>query len=187
MPALIVKHQKLQAAAKLKKFYSTINQAVMLSEAENGEVSQWVFPSYYDQPNEEIDFLNTYLAKYIKHTKITACGGRILNIGHGSCMYFSDGTIMVFRYHDIILVLNSNALIKNVDGKNVFQFELFRPGTYHANVQRVEPATYTWNKDTATLRTASNYGCKKENSNSRVFCTMLIKLNGWEIPDDYPW
>lgn len=30
------------------------------------------------------------------------------------------------------------------------------------------------------------YGCKKETSRTRPYCTKLIQMNGWKIPKDYP-
>ena len=43
LPSLIEKHQKQETSAKLKKFYTTMNQAVMRSEIDNGDMRFWDF------------------------------------------------------------------------------------------------------------------------------------------------
>ena len=41
MPALIEHHQKSVISSRLKKFYSSINQAIKLSEVDNGSSEYW--------------------------------------------------------------------------------------------------------------------------------------------------
>ena len=41
MPTLIANYKKQETISRLKKAYSIINQALKLSEAQNGEYSQW--------------------------------------------------------------------------------------------------------------------------------------------------
>ena len=41
LPTLLANHRKNVAEARLAKFYSAINQAVLLSERENGEHKDW--------------------------------------------------------------------------------------------------------------------------------------------------
>ena len=41
LPTLLANHRKNVAEARLTKFYSAINQAVLLSERENGEHKDW--------------------------------------------------------------------------------------------------------------------------------------------------
>ena len=38
LPALIQKYQKQETSARLKKFYTTMNQAIMMSEIDNGVI-----------------------------------------------------------------------------------------------------------------------------------------------------
>ncbi len=62
MPALIANHRKNVVENRLKHFYSTINQAITLSEVENGDKNTW-------QPMDTEDFWNNYLKPYIKYLK----------------------------------------------------------------------------------------------------------------------
>ena len=41
MPALIANHKKTVVETRLAKFYSTINQAIIRSEADNGSKEFW--------------------------------------------------------------------------------------------------------------------------------------------------
>ena len=41
LPAVVQKKQKLETSARLKKFYSTMQQAIIYSETENGEMQTW--------------------------------------------------------------------------------------------------------------------------------------------------
>lgn len=41
LPGLVQNHAKITVEAKLKKFYTNINQAIMLSEAEYGDRKYW--------------------------------------------------------------------------------------------------------------------------------------------------
>lgn len=42
LPALIQKYQKQETSARLKKFYTTMNQAIMMSEIDNGDMRYWI-------------------------------------------------------------------------------------------------------------------------------------------------
>lgn len=41
LPSVITKYQKKQTVAQLKKAYSTISQALVTSQYENGNISEW--------------------------------------------------------------------------------------------------------------------------------------------------
>ena len=41
MPALVQNHRNKVVETRLEKFYSTMNQAVLLSEAANGDKKEW--------------------------------------------------------------------------------------------------------------------------------------------------
>ena len=78
LPSIIQKQNQKEATSRLKKFYSVMSQAIMLSEVDNGPVQYWDKP---DQIFEEDGSFNTaqndkraevfydkYLAKYLKIT-----------------------------------------------------------------------------------------------------------------------
>src|SRR5574344_2249191 len=68
IPTLINNYEKQATVTRLKKAYSVLNQAVSLSEAENGRFSDNYTPvvSYGDSYHSAIE---NYLVKYIKINK----------------------------------------------------------------------------------------------------------------------
>lgn len=44
-----------------------------------------------------------------------------------------------------------------------------------------------WDGTENMLKTDSIRGCYVESATLKSYCTKLIQLNGWEIPEDYPW
>ena len=64
LPTLIGKYQKHQTVVGLKKAYSEINNAVRMSVAENGDVSNWTWL------NQDETFINKYFIPYFKIVNI---------------------------------------------------------------------------------------------------------------------
>lgn len=74
MPALIQNHKKSEASARLKKFYSIMQQAILTSESENGPASEWAkAPCINKDPDtglyDDTDANNTaiYFNNYLKN------------------------------------------------------------------------------------------------------------------------
>lgn len=108
IPALIHNYKKAEYSAKLKKFYSLINQALQLSQLENGEISTWSRDdNIYDDEgefspeenfNEMTRYWNKYFSPYIKTLKVTKSGnnamiylqdGSTINAWNGGCVSFT--------------------------------------------------------------------------------------------------
>ena len=72
IPTLMTAHKKHVTAAKLKRAVSSINQAIKLSESENGEVENW------DRTLPQNEFIDKYFRPYMKITQVcnpvTDCG-----------------------------------------------------------------------------------------------------------------
>lgn len=82
MPALIANSRKTEYSSRLKKFNSTMEQAIRMSELDNGQISDWVRSGdsqqdedgdYDFEANGKItkEFFTQYLAPYFKYTNIT--------------------------------------------------------------------------------------------------------------------
>ena len=84
MPALIANHKKQVVISRMQKFYTTINQAVKFSEAENGDAADWQSAEYLDAESL-YDFWNTYMAKYF-------VGKNIIKASDGILIILSDGS-----------------------------------------------------------------------------------------------
>ena len=66
LPALISNYKKQETTARLKKFYSTMSQAIILSENDNGSSKEWTKAYYLDLDDDSnksltLNYFNTYL------------------------------------------------------------------------------------------------------------------------------
>jgi prepilin-type N-terminal cleavage/methylation domain-containing protein len=190
MPTLVVKYQKLQTVTQLKKVYSVLNQAMRLSEVDNGDYAGW------DTTLSAKDYNEKYWLPYFRVMKICDtyqdCG-----YTSGYPWFGSNGVVnstaavspslrttfitaegilySIWMYtssvgnvsHYIVIDLN-NSKPPNQYGKDVFWFE-------RAAEKGVLPGG--WGSGTADCST-TGIGFR---------CAAKIANDGWEIKDDYPW
>ena len=212
LPTLIQKHTNTVVETRLKKFYSGINQAVMLAEKDYGDRKYW----YQDYNNIETDdegkpilgsseiekWWNKYIAPYMKTVgvKYDTKGLPIF--------IFADGSALKARHIDamrdwLFYTGDPDKCDKKYGsenksiGKCSFMF-LFMPGgdgagggaekapnwKYHVN-KGFEPYKYTWDGTEQGLYNGNIYSCKS--GTNPYFCTAIVQYNGWKIPDDYPF
>lgn len=205
MPVLIANHRKTVIETRLKKFYSSINQAIALAENEFGDRNGWI-------PTDTEDFWNNYLAKHLKYTKTEN-----VNIGTRTIknVYFEDGSAVFidiydsrnaagditnktngghFRFCPEAKYCTKEYIIDNEKkycGTKFFVFgfwpnEQSSQFKYHRN-KGVEPYYANWDGNNESLYTSPEFGCNTSENSSKRFCTALIQQNGWEIPKDYPF
>ena len=216
IPTLVRNYQKKVTVERLKVAYSQITKAVQLSEAENGDISEWNFNQAHS------DFFDRYLLKYIKTTKeiplnklenykkisgdretqmaisnfpikkyTTANGTDIILQGQ----HYSKFSKGAYVYIDI----NGTAKKPNQYGKDTFdicidkQHKAYFLGTYTDFGEEFafesEP-----NSDRDVLLGKKNpkmamYGNLYPCSKNKIgtWCGRLIQVDGWKISDDYPW
>ena len=87
LPTVISSYRQKEAAARLKKFNTTMAQVLILSENENGVVNTW------DMSLKPEDFVRKYFGPYIKALRIDSADedrnqGRI---------YFADGSTVSIK------------------------------------------------------------------------------------------
>ena len=190
LPMLIADYQKKVVETKLKVFYATINNAFRMSQAEHGGVySDWILSSHDYTFTEMREWLDEYLFPYMKHFNVSDCMGEN-NLGHviykqeGICFHMANGGLvwMNIDHNGGDLIYFANGKIET-NTRNHFQFQLSKTDK---NNEFIEPYIHYWNEDNASLKTHGTWGCYKGCTNC-AYCTKLIQLNGWEIPDDYPW
>ncbi len=190
LPALIEHHQKKVVETHLQKFYTVINQAIKLSAVENGDPLDWdISPgSTYASYDVNKKFFEKYLLKYLKVTKYEQCGDRLSSNYGGSnrvCVWLPDGTAFTLGM-DIngidISVFPFGKVDKNINTpqRKRFGFNFRKSRTETQNIGGVEPYTFKWDGTLEGLYEK----CTNESHN---FCAKLIQVNGWKIPDDYPW
>ena len=172
-----------------------MNQAIQLSEIDNGPITQW---DDFKATNEEYteyetgyspkDIYNKYFKPYLKdvRTEVDEENRNYLNV------YFQDGSIMSFGNAAVVYFINEKALESKYYGTDKFAF-FFEPNatspcTKFSYGKGIEPYSFCWDNTVEGLKSNKDYGCSYNTSeNMGAYCTMLIKLNGWKIPKDYPF
>ena len=196
IPALMTDYRKETTAARVKKFYSVINNAVMFAAAEHGDVSVWMSAPANLDYNENLNFVQIYLMPYIKYTRYDNC------YGNSVCVYMADGGMFFFSVDynggDIVYFVNGkfDYNIRNVfafqfnkiNGTTVDGEQIVRPN----NKTTVEPYVFELDGTYETLINDPRRGCSKARETTSTvrlgtFCTKLLQMNGWKITDDFPW
>lgn len=203
MPLLVQKNNNRVVETRLKKFYSAINQAIILAEVDYGDKKYW----YKDVKGAEIDkdgnivlgssnveiWFNKYLAPYMKIIKTET-------LSDGSYMvYFADGSALrPEKSYSRDWYFYPGKPEKCMEkygvswgkqlGACAFAF-IFCPtceGTgwnYHTG-RGMDPYKVGWDGDNKKLYSGYTYSCKTGN---RLYCTAILQNNNWKIPDDYPY
>lgn len=104
MPPLIANTKKQEASARIKKFVSVINQALMSAENDYGMREDWAIGEM-NNSDASFEFLNTYVKPYIKSFEIEK--RQLLNKNMAT-LRFVDGSQMSIKigacydiYYDI--------------------------------------------------------------------------------------
>lgn len=205
MPALIQNYNNTVAETRLKKFYSIMNQAILQSIVDNGEVENWNYfiaeesddeGNIVNQSDKNDESLKKYLAPYLKITHKQESKDPD---GNKIYLYFlADGSAFSFPQHEnreiIFFPKNPEKCLKNapslhaIRGKCSFTFEFYpisqAPAWKYHYKKGMEPALYNWDGDSNSLYNNSSYGCNKNSQGT--YCTAIIQRNGWKIPKDYP-
>lgn len=160
IPTIINNNQKTQTVVGFKKVYSTLTNAIKISEVSNGEIDSWDF-SYtpYDPTTTNLAWLKTYILPYLNIAKScdgtvgTGCFSDYIKApkGHNLSMSpnldgnflkyaLTDGTTIAFIFRDtglnahIEVLADLNGVKKpNTMGKDIFDFVLtHKPGAWIA-------------------------------------------------------
>lgn len=203
-------YRKKVVETRLAKFYSVMNQAIQMSEKDNGPKEYWeklgLGYDWGSGENVQDDkglmpevWFNKYLKSYVKYKNYKINGatnkvmlyfadGSLCVLGGGSFQFWPDaGNFVDYKFDEGSVSFKNNS---EISGIKYFTF-YFNPYTdtdhnrYHYK-RGVEPYKCGWDGTEEMLKGKSSIGCRKDVSNERAYCTALIQLNGWKIPDDYP-
>lgn len=200
IPLLIGKYSDMQRSVTLKKAYTNLSQAILMSQQEHGDTSEWNRAPYHDKGM--LEWSNEYIFKYMQ--KLTACEGgnnqlkcptdadKICNAHNGACSsinltmaiyvladgeniyIFSGGNPVAGKSDFLHILVDTNGVKKpNVFGKDVFTFTL---------ALNDEKQLKTWGCSASTRGTALR--CCENNSEK---CSRLLEFDNWEFKSDYPW
>ncbi len=183
MPTLIQNHRRHVVETRLKHFYSVINEAVRLSEVDNGDKADWII-------EQENGVFWDYIKPYLKYNKVEDTENPNYEGRTDKKVYLANGSAFIVSYGEIGFFPEAKNMNKadRIYGRDTFRFAFIRKYyKFHEN-KGVEPYTANWDGDNATLYSNPTFGCnsKKASTVTGSFCTAVIQRNGWKIPKDYP-
>lgn len=198
IPGLITNHKKQVAATTLEKAISTLNQAIKLSESENGEMETW------DKTLDYEDFIDKYINPYMKVmmtcNPITKCGykstapwkymngtsGAYGGPNHrGRTPFIAiDGILYTFAFlndggaaevdNDKVIIIDTNAS----KGPNQFGKDIFF-------LYRIEEEDSIIPYGADKTREEMKRSCSA--TGDGIYCAAWLREHGWKMPSDYPW
>ena len=201
IPNIIQSYKKTVVETRLKRAYSLVNQAIRLSEIDNGPTESWdtlgasvTSTATYD---DMLAWYNKYLNKYLKSVKIDK--SERSESTETLVVYLADGSAITFAnyIYDVWVYIYAKD-VNNPDartGRERFSFRFspvligYQEG--HENFKYVknsglEPYTAFWDGTLEGLYDSSNnYACTKDIYAN--LCTKWIQMNGWKIPENYPF
>lgn len=197
LPTVIGHYRKKEASSRLKKFYSTMSQAILLSENDNGPSREWSKIYYitdeegnYDNEtnrNLVIAYFDKYLKPYLKYIEIeenpedlqdeeTAQSAQIR-------VHFADGSYMNIRNGactDLSFDVNGKRN-PNILGKDIFKFVICPKDK--ALVQCGGNKNWCAYCPECNTREAALQRCKTLGN----YCGRLLMMDDWEFKEDYPY
>ena len=198
LPTLMAKYRENVTMSKLKKAYTTLAQAQLMSISENGDVDGWDWVESGQESNNAIvlAWFNKYFGKYLNKAEVIdkkkldpatqelVDDGIVVRLADGSIFKFSNfagGALHIILYTNEKTFLDGTT----VDGKDYFMF------AFNINSEKTKRVnTYGFNvSDINELKNNSYTGCYVENpgSGNRAYCARLLQVYNWTVPDDYPW
>ena len=177
LPAVISRYKVQETSARLKKFYSIMSQAILLSEIDNGPIEYWEKDSMatnenggFDQAANNIiaeEFFDKYLVNYMKVIKrgYTTINGRKL-----FQIYLPDGiSVIIGNGGCIDLMVDTNGDKKpNFLGYDKFVF-LICPN----NKPAFNSYNSTLDKEEAITKCTT----------APKYCSRVLQLSNWEFND----
>ena len=184
MPSLMQNYKRQQATARIKKFVSVINQALISAENDLGPREDWVIGEM-DNSDSAYNFLNTYIKPYIKSADIEK---RTLFGRNMATLRFVDGSQMSVKVgacYDIWYDINGEKG-PNEQGKDIFVFILCKNGGCNFNSNQVRGYYCAPTGEQFPTHEQLIDNCKNYRTDGGNWCTILLEQNGYEFPKDYP-
>lgn len=197
IPNIIAGYRKKVVETRLAKLYSSVNQAIKMSEVKNGDCKYWEWGDINNHRDSEFmekwwkTYMNDYMPYVIFAKKDSTQSSSISGNG-GYKLFFKDGSSLRIEaipgsyawfvlYPDAKLSDFKNGK-KQTDqekpGRNFFGFYIW-PSKKCA----ITPDN---NADRTKLITKCLSDFNETSGNLGGSCATLIMTNGWKVPDDYP-
>lgn len=200
LPTIMSKYREQVTMSKLKKFYSTMQQAHLRSIADNGEVDSWDWVAEGGESNNEIllYWFNKYWAPYLNNIRII--DRKVLKdndlIDGGITFILGDGSVANMggfsgNYLHVHFYTNYKTFI---DGNTKAGIDDFLFG-FAAKLSSIDKCltrfdTYACDRnDEEFLKNDSWGGCyvKETKNGGNPYCSRLLQMYNWQVPKDYPY
>ncbi|MBP3924671.1 type II secretion system protein [bacterium] len=206
MPALITKHQKQVTVTRLRKYYTIMAQAKLLSEVQNGEMEYWEFPYTFSKTDIR-PFFDKYFRPYMdvinECESAKSCSSLYSNTR--PVYTLKDGMQFMFSPNPQTDTLNSGRKYihtgvdingnkgPNREGRDIFYVNIYpKEGAVMLgqfsngkNPNREELKTGI-SANSGHDTSCCSHTCATP-SFKYLNCGALIQFDGWQIKDDYPW
>ena len=206
LPMLAENYQRRVVETRLKKFYTTFNQAILRAVDEHGPYDGWGY--FVNSSSDQSDLIaanfDLYLRKYLSVVLVREIHytngqkGYLYSLSDGSA--FSLGTkhnrdISFYPKHaeDCLRKRGQYDIIGVCEFRFIFA-PLVHGGDPNApewkyiKGKAMEPYLFNWDGTNAGLYSSdyggAGYGCNVDENG--MLCTGLIAYNDWQIPQDYP-
>ena len=192
LPVVIANYKRQEYSARIKKFYSTLSQAILLSEAHNGSALYWTKSNQIKNDEGRVDYtanakwnefyMNQYILPYMKYI---SAGIKVWDSGNNyETIVLADGDEFMLHNGDCLdIIYDMNGLAKNPnkDGYDRFRFLMC--------FNDLKRESFWGNKNKffgvygrCTSRETAFVNCK----NDPIKCSVLLECDGWEFKKDYP-
>lgn len=196
IPNLIKNYQKEQYVTQVKKVYTTIEQAIKLSEVENGSYNTWQYGTVNQNGTEAVNFANTYLIPYMSVAKncgtATGCWVHPKKFDGTNTSYADSSLYSKFILNDGTTIhvatfttgVSIHFDINGLKGPNIYGHDILiysiRPN------EQLGIAPYKTFTRAQIIANQGSVGCNKTCVQADA-CLMLLLIDNWQIKDDYPW
>ncbi|MCD7879492.1 MAG: type II secretion system GspH family protein [Candidatus Gastranaerophilales bacterium] len=193
VPTIMANHQKQETAAKLKKFYSTLSNAIQLEEIENPGFIKAVLKSVSSRAEIEDGSWNGSLGKYMPVTKTNQTYTRNGSVGasenYSNVYALNDGSLIIRARKEgegsISIFYDTNGYkAPNRHGKDIYKFTIQSYRDYRdrsINWTTVCTGEYCSENGVNPIPRC-NKPATSCNNEWPGDCARYIQCNGWKMP-----
>ena len=204
LPMLIQNYQKRITSSRLEATYSIVKQAVRMSEAQNGEISEWNFDSLKEDGSTSVKLTQKFVKQYIEpYLKTVHRDELAYSSAPYEYNYYSlNGKLISSSHTHYSLALNNgvylhfNANYGDNNNNNNIELRIDINGRKRPNTVGIDTFFMHIYPEVKFFREGENRNyllerCKTPETGGNISyqnaCGALIQADGWEIKDDYPW